>query len=112
MSKKTFAHLYGGAKMPCQDFVDLLVELGFTAKYVTAEQLPTAFLNQDLHTIVVFLHDNGQDVIILSDDRGGFVTIKFGQDDIRQEIVGIHPAKDQHETVPTSYPRLFPMPEL
>ena len=64
-------------RMACQDLVDMYVSLGLSALYVTDANYGVAFKTLDKHTVLVYIHSNGEDVILLGDNEIDTVRFKF-----------------------------------
>jgi len=64
-------------RMPCQDTVDMFVKLGLSAVYVTPEHYEKAMLALDKNTVLVYIHSDGEDVILMGDNLIDVVKFKF-----------------------------------
>jgi hypothetical protein len=64
-------------KMACQDLVNMYVSLGLSALYVTDANYGLAFKTLDKKTVLVYIHSEGEDVILLGDNEIDTVRFKF-----------------------------------
>lgn len=64
-------------RMACQDLVDLYVSLGLNALYVTDANYGLAFRTLDKKTVLVYIHSEGEDVVLLGDNEIDTVRLKF-----------------------------------
>lgn len=63
--------------MACQPLVDMYVSLGLSALYVTDANYSMAFKTLDKHTVLVYIHSSGEDVVLLGDNEIDTVRFKF-----------------------------------
>jgi hypothetical protein len=64
----------------CQKLVNVLIELGLTARYVIPKTYKAALSELDTNTVLVYVQDDGEDVILIADNLIDLVRFKFRKD--------------------------------
>lgn len=72
-------------RMKCQDIVDTFVKNGMSARYSTGKPKGSDIAKLDINTVLVYIHDEGQDVVLMGDNLIDTIRFKFrtGERNIR-----------------------------
>lgn len=68
------------SKPNCQELVNLYLMMGMTARYVNEHTYPIGLKELDVNTVLVYVHDTGEDIILIGDNLIDLVRFKFRKD--------------------------------